>query len=272
MNIRRFVPFLFSVTIITLIAGLSACERKRKGVRQILHKQNFLVLAMTIVIVQSANAQSMNQLPAGQSILGFGLSSMNQLPAGQSILGFGLSFFENGEIIQGSLEHAIAKDSTSVFSVGLGLLEDADGITFPPSPSASIIIGKKTKPSITPLGYFSYVGGGAASIRAIQKQSDRLLSTILGLSAFATAGVFKPIEMSPEFIVIPFFGFSYVHVWTSVGVDYGDLSLRDATDEGNFSGTFGMEFNVSPRFSLFGSLDFSFEQSDRTVNIGINFF
>lgn len=217
MNIRRFVPFLFSVTIITLIAGLSACERKRKGVRQILHKQNFLVLAMTIVIVQSANAQSMNQLPAGQSILGFGLS-----------------FFENGEIIQGSLEHAIAKDSTSVFSVGLGLLEDADGITFPPSPSASIIIGKKTKPSITPLGYFSYVGGGAASIRAIQKQSDRLLSTSLGLSAFATAGVFKPIEMSPEFIVIPFFGFSYVHVWTSVGVDYGDLSLRDATDERQF--------------------------------------
>ena len=214
-----------------------------------------LILLMAIAIVQSSNAQSMNQLSTGKSILGFGLS-----------------FLEEGEIISGSLEHAISSDTTSIFSLGLGLFEEAEGLTFPPSPVAGVTIGKKTPPNLTPLGYFLYVGAAASSARALEEDSNRLVSTSFTLGGGATAGVFKPIEVSPDFIVIPFFGVSYFHVWTSVGVDYADLSFRDSTDEGSFSGTFGMEFNLSPRFSVFGSLDFSFEQSDRTTNIGINFF
>ena len=202
----------------------------------------------------------------------FAQSSFHELTPGRSILGFSIDFLEDGEILGGTLRYAISKSSAANFSVGVGLFDKQGGLTFTPSPVASFDIGRTEKLGQTPLGYFSYIGFGVASVRGIDSHTNQVVSTALSLGPSVRLGVFKPLDLSGDITVFPSFGLSYTYSWTTVGVNYSDLDLNNSTEAGDFSGVLGIELAASPRFGMLGGLDFSFDESETIFFMGVNFY
>lgn len=202
----------------------------------------------------------------------FAQSSFHELTPGQSILGFNIDFLEDGEIIGGTLRYAINRGSAANFSAGIGLFDKQAGLTFPPSPTASVAIGMTEKLGQTQLGYFSYIGFGVSSVRKLQSRTNQVISTELSLGPSGRIGVFKPLDLSGNLTVFPFFGLSYTYLWTTTGVNYSDLNLNRTTDEGDFSGMLGIELEASPRFGMLGRVEFSFDDSETILFMGVNFY
>lgn len=202
----------------------------------------------------------------------FAQSSFHELTPGRSILGFTIDFLEGGEMIGGTLRYAISKSSAANFSVGVGFLDDEGGVSFPPAPAADLSIGRTEALGQTPLGYFSYIGFGVASVRGLRGRTNQVVSTALSLGPSASFGVFKGLDLSGNLTVFPFFGVSYTYLWTTVGVDYNDLDLNDSTGTGDFSGVLGIELEFSPRFGMLGGVDFSFDDSETIFFMGVNFY
>lgn len=223
---------------------------------KVAHSIICFVVGITLVIAQPSSAQY----------------SFHELSPGQSILGFDLSSDELGRDINGRLKYAINKTTAAIFSVGIGFLDPVGKLSSPPAPLVEIAIGKTDTLGQTPLGYFSYIGFDAASVRQIESETSQVVSTKLGLGPSIKVGVFKPLDVSPEFVVSPFFGLSYDYTWTAVGVEYSDLDFRDTTQSGVFSGMLGIEFDVLPSFGLFGALDFSFDDSETLTRVGVTFY
>ncbi|MDE0044211.1 MAG: hypothetical protein OXT74_19395 [Candidatus Poribacteria bacterium] len=199
-------------------------------------------------------------------------SSFHEFTPGRSILGFNIDFLDDGEILGGTLRYAISKSASADFSVGVGLFDEQGGFTFPPAPTAGIAIGRAEKLGQTQLGYFSYIGVGASTVRGVDSQTNQVVRTALSLGPSASVGVFKPLDLSGNLIVSPFFGLSYTYLWTTAGVNYSDLDLRKTTEAGDFSGLLGIEFEFSPRFGMMMGLDFSFDESETIFFMGVNFY
>ena len=202
----------------------------------------------------------------------FAQSSFHELTPGRSILGFNIDFLEDREILGGTLRYAISKSSAADFSIGIGILDEQGGLTFPPAPAVGIAIGRTEKLGQTPLGYFSYIGGGASTVRGIDSQTNQVVSTALSLGPSVRLGVFKPLDLSGDVTVFPFFGLSYAYLWTTVGENYSDLDLNNSTEVGDFSGLLGIELEVSPRFGMLAGVDFSFDKSETIFFIDVNFY
>lgn len=230
-------------------------------------------------------------------------SSSHKLSPKKNILGFDLIFLENGEIIRGGFEYAINESSAAIFTAGVGLLdnptvpqsyfEPIHEFTISPYPLAGFTIGKTGVLGVTPLSYFSYIGFGVTFVREIERSTIEVtidspepirsetiqeVKRTLSLGPSVNVGVFKPIEITPGFIAFPFFGLSYTYRWTAIGKSFSTEDFKGNTEWSNFAGlrdfagTLGMEFELSPKFGVFGALDFSFNDSATITRIGVNFY
>ena len=210
----------------------------------------------------------------------FAQSSFHQLTPGRSILNFNLDVFEKGiyhptettERIGGELHYSIKKSTAAIFGGSVTFVDDLDNHTYPPAPTADIAIGQTDLLGQTQLGYFSYLRFEIGTQRTVQSATNALINTALRLGPSLSFGVFKPLNLSPDLSIFPFFGLSYRHLWTTEGVDYEDLSLNRTTGTGDFSGMLGMETEISSRFGLFGALNFSFDYSETMFRMGIRFY
>ncbi len=226
-------------------------------------------------------------------------SSPHKLSPRKNTLGFDLIFLENGEIIRGGLEYTINESSAAIFTAGVGLLDNPtvpqflDDFTIPPYPLAAFTIGKTGVLGVTPLSYFSYIGFGVTFVREIGRSTIEVtidspepirsetiqdVKRTLSLGPSVNVGVFKPVEITPGFIALPFFGLSYTYRWTAIGKSFGTEDFKGNTEWSDFAGlrdfagTLGMEFELSPKFGVFGALDFFFNDSATITRIGVNFY
>jgi hypothetical protein len=219
----------------------------------------FSTLGICLSCTQLANAQE----------------SFRQLMRNQNVLGFRMSFANEGRIIGGALEHVTSADTTLTAAAGIGLFDSTSDFEFSPAPVLAVAVGRKVKPETEPLGYFTYLAFGVSSVRSHFKRTSELFSTSLSFGPSANAGVFKPVELTPEFIVNLFFQLSFLYSWTSIGHEYRDLNFRDpdiTVRESEFSGMTGVELDVSPKYSIYFAFNFSFDKPKTSVSLGVNFF
>lgn len=210
----------------------------------------------TLVVAQLSTAQS----------------SFHSLYPRRSVLGFDCNFYESGRDFRGRLEYAIDKKSVAKFSVGLAFSDRLHDSYFSPSPVGEFTIGNTGELGPTPLTYFLNVGFDVDSTREIKDISDRVARTTLGFGPLINVGVFKPLEIAPEFGLFPFLGLSYAYRWVGEGVDYSDLDFSNASQSGILSGMLGVELDILPKFSVFGAWEFSFNNAETGVRIGLNFY
>ena len=225
------------------------------------------VVVTIFVATQLSNAQTFyefTQLSNAQTFY--------ELAPNESSLGLDFNFHEDGTIIGGELQYAIDKETIALFGAGIGFRNKIPKISFPPSPSAAIRIGRRGQLEQTMLGYFSSIGGFAGSAREINSTTDKLLKTTVNYGISADFGVFQSIELSGDGRATPFFGVSYTYSWSTTGRDYDDLNFYKAIGADFFAGTLGMELQFSSKYSMVAAIDFSFDQPDRTTRIGINLY
>jgi len=210
----------------------------------------------------------------------FSQSSFHQLTSGQSILNFDVDYFEKGiyhptettERLGGALQYGIKKSTSVIFGGSVTFVDELDNDGYPPSPSAAIGIGQADLLGQTRLGYFTYLGFEVGTQRTVESETNSLINTALSLGPSLMFGVFKPLKLSASLTAFPFFGLSYVRLWTTEGVDYEDLNLNRTTEANAFSGVVGMETELSSRFGLFWALNFSFDYSETMFRMGIRFY
>lgn len=236
--------------------------------------------------------------------------SFRPLQPNEKMPGLSLSFNNAGPVLSGTLEHAPPADKSSILTIfGLtSLIASASiGSLDPDERFASrfrIAIGRKAKPQKTQIGYFAYLGFDVRWGRTYRLTEPKpfirrlvISNTVLGPNV--TMGVFKPVELAPEFLANFFFGLSY-HGWRPTdrevdwlyyraeGVPLPTLTIRDLTLAPSFNGWrlyddnftltengasafTGVELDLSPRFSVYLSFRAFFCEPDRFATIGINF-
>ena len=130
-------------------------------------------------------------------------SSFRQLSPGRSILGLNLSTFADSEIIGGSLQYAMDPNTTAIFALGIGFVEETEAISHPPAPAAGAMLGKTGSLGETGLGYFSYIAFEVDAVRSILKPNNWLQSTTLRFGPSVKGGVFKSLKFSGKDRDIP---------------------------------------------------------------------
>lgn len=237
--------------------------------------------------------------------------SFRPLQPDEKVPGFSISFNNTGPVLRATFEQAPPADTPStlasfgitslIASAGIGSLDSDERF----ASVFRIAIGRKAKPQKTQLGYFGYLGfdvrwGRTYRLTHPKPFVQRLVVSNALLGTNLTMGVFKTVELAPEFLANLFFGLSY-HVWrpTNREVDWlyywtseippptltpDDLALapsfngwRLANDdftltENGPSAFTGVELDLSPTFSVYLAFQLFFDKPDRSATIGINFF
>ena len=187
---------------------------------------------------------------------------------GLDSLGISISFLEDGKVLGGNLAIPIDERLQAFLGVGLGLFDDLEingnfkGPTnsIPPSPIAAAGMVLTSDPGKTGLQSFLSGSFNVISMKAVR---DVPLVSIVGLTAQGVGGVFKRLEVSSEWVAIPFLGVSYAYTWAITDNKISDV--KETTESDSFSGLVGLELELAPELSVWGSLTFSFDSSDTIV-------
>ena len=100
----------------------------------------------------------------------------------------------------------------------------------------------------------------------------------MGLTAFGTAGIFKRLKTSSDWVMTPSFGVSYAYTWLTTDDKW--LDQKETTESGEFLGGVGLQLDLAPEINIWGALTLanapsfgifgSFDTSDTILTVGVN--
>ena len=199
-------------------------------------------------------------------------TSLYKLPTGKSAIGIGLATAENTRVISGTLDYGIDSNLKISFSAGVGFIddyEDDDALEVPSSPIGAIAITRIDSLAKTGLDYFLIGSFSAAFSQVIDTSTDETFIRTRTLGLIGGGGIFKRLETESGWTLKPFFGVYSSNLWTLISNE------RDGSEEtessNHLSGEVGMEIEMSRTTSIIGSFGFSFDDSDTTLGIAVNF-
>ena len=204
----------------------------------------------------------------------FSQSSLYRSAPGKSALGMSISFLDNRKNLNGYLTSPIDHNTQAIFAAGIGLFDNdqlADlNASIPPSPSGAVAL--ETTSSLGTTGLQSFLTGGvkASSAKGVLTDDNITVVSIVDLTAFGGAGIFKRLQTSSELVMIPSFGVFYSYTWETA--DYKLLGSKESTEFSDFSGGIGLQLDLAPEVSVWGALTFSFDTSDTALTVGVNWY
>lgn len=202
----------------------------------------------------------------------FSQSSLYRSDLGESALGMSISFLDNGKNLTGYLTSPIDQTTQAIFAAGIGLFDNdqlADlNASIPPSPSGAVAL--ETTSSLGTTGLQSFLVGGvkASSAKAVLTDENITVLSIVGLTAFGGAGIFKRLKTSSDLVMTPSFGVLYSYTWETT--DYKEWGEKESTEFSDFSGGVGLQLDLAPEVSVWGTLSFSFDTSDTALTVGVS--
>ena len=201
----------------------------------------------------------------------FSQGSLYRSTPGKSALGMSISFREDGKVLGGHLLSPIDHNTQVLFSVGVGLFENEKlaglNVSIPPSPSGTVALEKTSALGTTGLQSFLTGGVGASSAKGVWDEGNETALSIVGLTAFGGAGIFKRLKTSSELVMTPSFGVFYAYTWETT--DYKISGKQESTELSDFSGGVGLQLDLAPEVSVWGALNFSFDTSDTVLGVGV---
>ena len=202
----------------------------------------------------------------------FSQSSLYRTDPGKSALGMSISFLDNGKNLTGYLTSPIDQSTQAIFAAGIGLFDNdqlADlNASIPPSPSGTVAL--ETTSSLGTTGLQSFLAGGvkASSAKGVLTNENITVISVVDLTAFGGAGIFKRLKTSSELVMTPSFGIFYSYTWETT--DYKLLAEKESTEFSDFSGGIGLQLDLAPEVSVWGGLSFSFDTSDTALTVGVS--
>ena len=184
-----------------------------------------------------------------------------------------ISFLDNGRNLNGYLTVSPVDHNTqAIFAAGIGLFDNENlkgtGESIPPAPSGVVALEKTSGLGTTGLQSFLSVGVGASSAKRIRTVDDVMLRSVVGLTAFGGAGIFKRLKTSSDWMMTPSFGVSYGYTWLTMDDKW--LGQKETTESGEFSGGVGLQLDLAPEVTIWGALTFSFDTSATALTVGVN--
>ena len=202
----------------------------------------------------------------------FSQTSSYMSTPGKSAIGMSISFLDNGRNLNGYLTSPIDHSTQAIFGVGIGLRDNEDlkgtGESIPPVPSGVVALEKTSGLGTTGLQSFLASGVGASSAKRVRTADDVTLRSVVGLTAFGTAGIFKRLKTSSDWVMTPSFGVSYAYTWLTTDDKW--LDQKETTESGEFLGGVGLQLDLAPEINIWGALTFSFDTSDTILTVGVN--
>jgi len=199
-------------------------------------------------------------------------TSLYELRTGRSGIGIGLSTTEDIRAISGTLDYGIDSNLRISFSAGVALIddyEDDDVLEVPPSPIGAVSITRVDSLSETGLDYFLIGSFNATYSEVIDTSIDETFIRTRALGLTGGGGIFKRLDTESGWILKPYFGIYSSNLWTLV---INELWDDEETDTSNsLLGEVGIEIEMSRTTSIVGSFGFSFQNSDTSLGIAINF-
>ena len=195
-----------------------------------------------------------------------------KLPAGRSGIGIGFSTTEDVRGISGNLDYGIDSNLRISFSAGVGFIDDYeydDALEVPPFPIGALSIIRVDSLSETGLDYF-FIGSFSAEFSQVTNTSINetfIRTRTLGLTG--GGGIFKSLDTKSGWILKPFFGIYSSNLWTLINNEWSDSEVTENSN--SLLGEAGMEIEMSRKTSIIGSFGFSFDNSETTLSIAINF-
>ena len=190
---------------------------------------------------------------------------------GKSAIGMSISFFDNGKNLNGYLTSLIDQSTQAIFGVGIGLFDNEDlkeiGESIPPAPSGAVALEKTSPLGTTGLQSFLAGGVGASSAKRVRTADDVTLRSVVGFTAFGSAGIFKRLKTSSDWVMTPSFGVSYTYIWLTTEDKW--LNEKKSTEDSEFSGGVGLQIDLTPEANIWGALTFSFDTSDTALTVGV---
>ena len=177
-----------------------------------------------------------------------------------------------GKNLTGYLTSPIDQSTQAIFAAGIGLFDNeqlADlNASIPPSPSGAVALEKASTLGTTGLQSFLTGGVKASSAKGILTDENITLLSIVDLTAFGGAGIFKRLQTSSELVMTPSFGVFYSYTWETT--DYKEWGEKESVEFSDFSGGVGLQLDLAPEISVWGALLFSFDTSDTALTVGIS--
>lgn len=202
----------------------------------------------------------------------FSQSSLYTSTPGKSALGMNINFLETETILRGHLISPIDHSTQMIFNVGIGLAdnEKLKGLngSIPPSLSGSVALEKMRGLGTT--GLQSFLSGGLTAVRGALTDENITLLSIVQLTAFGGAGIFKRLKTSSELVITPSFGVFYGYTW--VRTDYKLSDQKESTELSDFFGSIGLQLDLAPEVSVWGGLGFSFNTPNTILSVGVNWY
>ena len=202
----------------------------------------------------------------------FSQSSLYRSDPGESALGMSISFRDNGKNLTGYLTSPIDQRTQAIFAAGIALFDNdqlADlNASIPPSPSGAVAL--ETTSSLGTTGLQSFLVGGvkASSAKGVLTDENITAVSIVDLTAFGGAGIFKRLKTSSDLVMTPSFGVFYSYTWETT--DYKLFDKKESTEFSDFSGGIGLQLDLAPEVSVWGALSFSFDTSDTALTVGVS--
>ena len=191
---------------------------------------------------------------------------------GKSAIGMSISFLDTGRSLNGYLVSPVDQSTQAIFAVGIGLRDnealEGTGESIPPAPAGIVALRKTSGLGTTGLQSFVSGGVGASSAKRVRTADDITLRSVVGLTAFGAAGIFKRLKTSSDWVMTPSFGVSYGYTWLTI--DDALLPEKETTESGDFSGGVGLQLDLAPEVNIWGALTFSFDTSDTALTVGVN--
>ena len=166
----------------------------------------------------------------------------------------GLNFGENFLTVLGAVAYNTSERSQVFFGGGLSFLTDSES-DIPPAPE--VAVGTLSVLPFEEIDFFVTLSGGAGVLKPTEDW------TIYTLGLTSGVGIFKRIETESELAITPFLGV--------YGNYYRITSDQRTVSEREVTGATGLEIELSPTSSIFGSIRFSFENTDSSFTIGMIF-
>ena len=199
-------------------------------------------------------------------------TSLYKLRTGKSGIGIGHSTTEDTRAISGTLDYGIDSNLRVSFSAGVALIdeyEDDDVLEVPPSPIGAVSITRVDSLSETGLDYFFIGSFDATYSQVINTSIDETFTRTRALGLTGGGGIFKRLDTESGWILKPFFGIYSSNLWTLVINEWSDDEETDTSN--SLLGEVGIEIEMSRTTSIIGSFSFSFDNSDTSLGIAINF-
>ena len=199
-------------------------------------------------------------------------TSLYKLRSGKSALGIGFGTTEDTRAISGTLDYGIDSNQKISFSAGVGFIdeyEDDDVLEAPPAPIGAISITRVDSLAETGLDYFLVGMFSTAFSQVIHTSIDETFIRTRTLGLTGGGGIFKRLDTESGWILKPYFGVYSSNLWTLI--NYEQTGDEETENSNSLLGEVGMEIEMSRTTSIIGSFGFSFDNSDTSLGIAINF-